>query len=40
MNTEEKFSQLTEEIHDAKAGKMFGCLCMKMPNGKAGAILR
>lgn len=32
------FNELTEQIPDAKPGKMFGALCVKMPNGKAGAM--
>lgn len=40
MNSEELFSQITNEIPDAKAGKMFGCSCIKMTNGKAGAMLK
>jgi hypothetical protein len=35
---EEFFSDLTREIPDVKAGKMFGSLCMKMPNGKSAAM--
>lgn len=35
---EEFFIELTKEIPDAKAGKMFSALCMKMPNGKCGAM--
>jgi len=33
------FTQLINEIPEVKAGKMFGSLCMKTPNGKAGAML-
>jgi len=32
------FNTLTEEIPNAAAGKMFGALCMKMPNGKSAAM--
>lgn len=32
------FNQLTEQVPNAKPGKMFGALCLKMPNGKAGAM--
>jgi hypothetical protein len=32
------FNELTEQIPNAKAGKMFGALCMKMPNGKSAAM--
>jgi hypothetical protein len=35
---EQFFIELTYEIPDAKPGKMFGALCMKMPNGKAAAM--
>jgi hypothetical protein len=35
---EEYFIELTNEIQDVRAGKMFGALCMKTPNGKAGAM--
>jgi len=35
---EEFFNRLTNEIPHAKPGKMFGCLCMKMPNGKSAAM--
>jgi hypothetical protein len=33
------FAKLTEQIPGAKADKMFGSLCMKIPNGKSGAML-
>jgi hypothetical protein len=36
---EEFFVQLTSEIPHAKPGKMFGSLCMKLPNGKSGAMI-
>jgi hypothetical protein len=32
------FTDLIEQIPNAKPGKMFGALCMKMPNGKSGAM--
>jgi len=32
------FTELTKEIPNAAAGKMFGALCMKMPNGKSAAM--
>jgi hypothetical protein len=32
------FAKLTEQIPGAKAGKMFGSLCMKMSNGKSAAM--
>ena len=40
MSSIEFFNQLITEISDAKAGKMFGCLCAKMPNGKSGMMLK
>ena len=36
---EEYFNNLASEIPDVKLGKMFTALCMKLPNGKAGAML-
>jgi hypothetical protein len=33
------FTELLKEIPEVKPGKMFGSLCMKTPNGKAGAML-
>jgi len=36
---EKFFAELTEQIPGAKAGKMFGALCMKMGNGKSAAML-
>lgn len=33
------FTELIKEIPDVKPGKMFGSLCLKTPNGKAGAML-
>ena len=32
------FNDLTAEIPDVTAGKMFGALCMKTPNGKSAAM--
>ena len=32
------FTQLTNDIPNASPGKMFGALCMKMPNGKSAAM--
>ena len=32
------FTELTTEIPGAIPGKMFGALCMKMPNGKSAAM--
>ena len=32
------FNELTKEIPDVKAGKMFGASCMKTPNGKSAAM--
>jgi hypothetical protein len=36
---EEYFNKLASEIPDVKLGKMFTALCMKLPNGKTGAML-
>lgn len=38
MNAENYFLELSNEIPDLKAGKMFGALCLKTPNGKAAAM--
>jgi len=35
---EEFFKKISKEIPDVKEGKMFGALCVKTPNGKAGAM--
>jgi hypothetical protein len=35
---EEYFHELTRQIEDVKPGKMFGTMCMKIPNGKSGAM--
>ena len=35
---EDFFNELTKQIPDVKAGKMFGALCMKTPNGKSAAM--
>lgn len=32
------FTELVNGIPNAKPGKMFGALCMKMPNGKSAAM--
>jgi hypothetical protein len=32
------FTELTQEIPNAMPGKVFGALCMKMPNGKSAAM--
>jgi hypothetical protein len=32
------FTELTKEIPNASPGKMFGALCIKMPNGKYAAM--
>jgi hypothetical protein len=39
-NAEIFFSELINEIPNAKPGKMFGALCIKMPNGKSAAMFR
>ena len=36
--SEELFHKIAAEIPDAKEGKMFGALCIKAPNGKAGVM--
>ena len=36
--SEELFHKIAEEIPSAKEGKMFGALCLKAPNGKAGVM--
>jgi len=35
---EELYHQIAAELADAKEGKMFGALCIKAPNGKAGVM--
>lgn len=35
---EQLFHKIASEISDAKEGKMFGALCIKAPNGKAGVM--
>lgn len=32
------YHQIAAELPDAKEGKMFGALCIKAPNGKAGVM--
>ena len=39
LKPEEQFKKIAENIPDAKLSNMFGCPCIKAPNGKAGAIL-
>lgn len=36
--SEELFHKIASELPDAKEGKMFGALCIKAPNGKAGVM--
>lgn len=36
----EIFLQIANELPDGKLSKMFGCDCIKAPNGKAVCILR
>ena len=36
--SEELFHKIAAEIPEAKEGKMFGALCLKAPNGKAGVM--
>lgn len=40
MTPEALFDVLIDKIPDAKKGKMFGCECAKMLNGKAGMMLK
>jgi hypothetical protein len=40
MQAEEYFNKLVSEIPDGTHGKMFGALCMKLPNGKAAAMFK
>jgi hypothetical protein len=35
---EEQFHRIAASIPDVKEGKMFGALCIKAPNGKAGVM--
>src|SRR6185436_7454941 len=35
---EELYHKIAEELPDAQEGKMFGALCIKAPNGKAGVM--
>src|SRR3954469_13086050 len=35
---EELFHKIAAEIPNAQEGKMFGALCIKAPNGKAGVM--
>lgn len=37
---EELFHKIASEIPEAKESKMFGALCIKAPNGKAGAMFK
>lgn len=37
---EELFHKIAAEIPETAEGKMFGALCLKAPNGKAGVILK
>ena len=36
---EKQFQEICTSIPDAKLSKMFGCPCIKSPNGKASAAL-
>ena len=36
--SEELFHKIASGIPEAKEGKMFGALCIKAPNGKAGVM--
>lgn len=37
---EELFHEIAAQIPDTAEGKMFGALCIKAPNGKAGVIFK
>lgn len=36
--SEDLFHKIAGELADVKEGKMFGALCIKAPNGKAGVM--
>ena len=36
--SEELFHEIAGQLPEAKEGKMFGALCIKAPNGKAGVM--
>ena len=36
--SEELFHKIASELPNVKEGKMFGALCIKAPNGKAGVM--
>ncbi len=38
IKAEGVFTKMITEVLHATAGKMFGALCMKMPNGKSAAM--
>ena len=38
-NSEQLFEEIGNRIDDARMGKMFGCRCVKAPNGKAAILL-
>lgn len=38
MTASAYFKELSEKFEDVKPGKMFGCDCLKTPNGKAAAM--
>src|SRR5947209_1267549 len=37
--SEDLFHEIAAELPNASEGKMFGALCIKAPNGKAGVML-
>ena len=37
---EERYHEIAAELPDAKEGKMFGALCVKMANGKAAMLFK
>ena len=38
--SEELFHKIASELPGATEGKMFGALCIKAPNGKAGVMMK
>lgn len=39
IKADEQFQKIGTSIPDAKLSKMFGCPCIKSPNGKASVLL-
>jgi hypothetical protein len=40
MQAEDYFNKIISDIPDGTPGKMFGALCLKLPNGKAAAMFK